>query len=380
MDFQPDEAQSHIHELAKTFVKECVAPEAGAWERGEKIPDEFLTRMARQGFLGMVAPPQYGGSGIDPVGFVLALMEIAASSSVLGFLMSINNQVCDTINRVGTDEQKQRILPDLVAGGRIGSVALSEPQAGSNVTAIQASAKKAKGGYVLNGEKVYVSAGAYKGIALVCARTSEDRRKGLTFFMVDKEAEGAKQELMEATLGLRASGITVHRFSDCFVREEDRLGEEGSGFDFIQRVLGMGRLGVAAQCVGIARAAFDLALQHAKTREQFGGPLSKLQAVQFSLADMAMEIDAAELMTLRAAWVKAQEEPYATEAAMAKLLASEAAGKVTDAALQIHGGAGYFEASPIARLYADARGTRIFEGTSEIMRLLIARDLIGQLK
>ncbi|MFQ5916087.1 MAG: acyl-CoA dehydrogenase family protein [Nitrospinota bacterium] len=380
MDFQPDDTQLHIRELAQGFVKECVASEAKAWERDGKIPEEFLTRMARQGFLGMVAPPQFGGSGIDPVGFVLASMEIAAASSVLGLVMSINNQVCDTVNRAASEEQKQRLLPELVAGGQIGSIALSETQAGSNVTAIQTSARKVEGGYVLNGKKVYVSNGAFKGIALVCARTSQERRRGLTFFMVDKDADGTKRQVMDATLGLRAASMTVHSFKDCFVREEDRLGEEGSGFDIIQTVMGMGRLGVAAQCVGIARAAFDLALRHAKSREQFGGPLAELQAVQFSLADMATAIDAAELMTLRAAWVKAQEKPYATEAAMAKLLASEAAGRVTDAALQIHGGAGYFDAAPIARLYADARGTRIYEGTSEIMKILIARDIIGALK
>ena len=251
------------------------------------------------------------------------------------------------------------------------------------MTAIETSATKARGGYVLNGEKVFVSNGAYEGVALVCARTSEDRRGGrggLTFFMVDKRAEGARYELMPQTLGLRAANMTVHRFEECFVRAEDRLGEEGSGFDLIQTAIGNGRLGIAGQCVGIARAALALALQHAKTREQFGGPLANLQAVQFSLADMATAIDAAELMALRAAWLKARDRSWGTEAAMAKLLASEAAGRVTDAALQIHGGIGYFAASRIARLYADARGARLFEGTTEIMKLLIARDVIGELK
>ena len=380
MDFQPDETQSRIRDLAKVFVKECVTPEAETWDREERIPEDFLTRMAQQGFLGMVAPAECGGSGIDSVGWVLAVAEVAAASPALGFVMSINNQFCDTIQSAADDEQKQRILPDHVAGGKIGSIALTETRAGSNVTAIETSATKARGGYVLNGEKVFVSNGAYEGVALVCARTSEDRRGGLTFFMVDKRAEGVRHELMPRTLGLRAANMTVHRFEDCFVRAEDRLGEEGAGFDLIQTAVGIGRLGIAGQCVGIARAALALALQHAKTREQFGGPLASLQAVQFSLADMATAIDAAELMTLRAAWLKARNRSWGTEAAMAKLLASEAAGRVTDGALQIHGGIGYFEASRIARLYVDARGARLLEGTTEIMKLLIARDVIGELK
>ncbi|MDP6484166.1 MAG: acyl-CoA dehydrogenase family protein [Nitrospinota bacterium] len=380
MDFQPDETQSRIRDLAKVFVRECVTPEAETWEREEHIPENFLKRMAQQGFLGMVVPADYGGSGIDPVGWVLALAEVAAASPTLGLVMSINNQFCAAIQSAADDEQKRRILPDHVAGGKIGSIALTETRAGSNVTAIETSAKRTNGGYVLNGEKIFVSNGAYEGVALVCARTSEDRRGGLTFFMVDKRAEGARHELMPQTLGLRAANMTVHRFEDCFVRAEDRLGDEGAGFDLIQTAIGNGRIGIAAQCVGIARAALDLAIQHAQTREQFGGPLADLQAVQFSLADMATAIDAAELTALRAAWLKARDRSWGTEAAMAKLLASEAAGRVTDAALQIHGGGGYFADSRIARLYADARGARLFEGTTEIMRLLIARDVIGDLK
>ncbi|MFQ5692707.1 MAG: acyl-CoA dehydrogenase family protein, partial [Nitrospinota bacterium] len=217
MDFQPNETQSRILELSRTFVRECVEPEARAWDRDAEIPEAFLERMARQGFLGMVIPPEFGGSGIDPVGYVLALMEIAAASPALGLVMSINNQVGDTILRVATQAQKERVLPDLVSGGCFGSIALTEPQAGSNVTAIQTSAKKVDGGYVLNGKKVYVSNGAYRGIALVCARTSDDRRRGLTFFLVDKDAEGARREPMERTLGLRATSMTVHHFTDCFV-------------------------------------------------------------------------------------------------------------------------------------------------------------------
>lgn len=386
MDFQPDETQSHIRELARIFARECVAPEAGAWDRDDRIPDDFLLRMARQGFLGMTAPPQFGGSAVDPVGFVLALSEVSAASPALGLVMSVHNQVCDAVGRFGTEDQRRRFLPDLAAGGRIGSIALSEPRAGSGEAAVEASAERVDGGYVLNGRKMHVPNGAYPGVALVCARVSPGgpggggRRAGLTFFLVDKGAEGTRREAAQRTLGLRAAGVAVHRFADCFIREEDRLGEEGSGLRVIEEAAGMGRLGIAAQCVGIARAAFDLALRHAQAPDPLGGPLANLQAVQFSLADMATAIDAAELLTLRAAWRKARGEPCGTEAAMAKLLASEAAGEVTDAALQLHGGGGYLESSPVARLYADARGTRICEGTSEVLRLLIARELIGALK
>lgn len=380
MDFEPSERQTHIQERAKTFVRECVLPEAEAWEKDCEIPERFLERMARQGFLGLVVPPEYGGGGIGPVGLVLALAEISDASPTLGFVMSINNQFCDAVHRFATEDQRQRVLPDHVAGGQIGSIALTEAEAGSNATAVQTSAKRTEGGYLLNGEKLYVSNGGYKGRVVVCARTSTDRRKGLTFFLVDKEAEGSRRKLMEQTIGLRPANMTVHTFEDCFVPEQDRLGEEGSGFDFIQLAIGNGRLGIAAQCVGISRAALRLALKHAKSRKQFGGPLTELQAIQFYLADMATSVDAAELMTLRAAWLKENGKPYDTEAAMAKLYASEAAGKVTDTALQIFGGKGYFDAAPAARLYADARGARLFEGTSEIMKVLIARGVLGEFK
>jgi alkylation response protein AidB-like acyl-CoA dehydrogenase len=361
--------------MARVFVEKCVATEAPAWDRDAGIPSDFLLRMAQQGFLGMIAPSQYGGSAVEPVAYALALMEIAAASPSLALVMSISNVFCDTIHQLATEEQKQRMLPDHVAGGHIPSIAITEPQAGSNASAIETSAKRVEAGYVLNGTKIYVTNGKNQGRVMVFARTSDDRRTGLTCFLVDKGTKGASHEVMETTLGLRAVNMTEMRFADCFVAEEDLLGEEGSGFEVIQQVLGIGRVGIGSQCVGIARGAYRLALQHVKTREQFGGPLAKLQAVQISLADMATEIDAAELLTLRAAALRAEGKPHDAESAMAKLFASEMACRVTDKALQLHGGAGYFESSPLARFYADARATRIYEGTSEIMRVLIARAL-----
>lgn len=379
MDFHPNGTQSHVHALARAFVDDCIESEAGKWERAGAIPKGFLKRMAQQGFLGIVAPSEYGGSEIDTVGLVLALIEISAASPALGFVMSINNQFIATLVQLASKEQKDRILPEHVAGGHIGSIVLTEAEVGSNATAVRTIAKKIDGGYLLNGTKIYVSNGEYPGTMLVCARTSKERRQGLSVFLIDKTRDELKKERMDPTLEFRALSMTVNHFEDFFVPEEDRLGEEGSGFDIIQVAMGNGRIGIAGQCVGIARAALNLALDHTKQRKQIGGPFSDLQTIQFSLADMDTWADASELMVLRAAWLKAEGKNWATESAMAKMYASEMAGRVTDAALQIHGGVGYFDFSSIVRFGADARDARIFEGTNEVMKLLIARSVLGEL-
>ncbi len=379
LDFNPNATQLHIHELARAFVVDCVEFEAEKWERSGTIPKAFLKRMAQLGFLGIVAPPEYGGSEIDPVGFVLALIEISAVSPTLGFVMSTNNQFIDTLVQLASKQQKERILPDHVAGGHIASIALTEIEARSNARVIRTVAKKIDGGYLLNGTKIYVFNGEYPGTMLVCARTSKERRRGLSFFLIDKAKDEIKREQMDSTLGFRSVSMTVNNFKDLFVSEEDRLGEEGSGLDIIQLAMESGQIGIAGQCAGIARAGLNLALGHAKQRKQLGDPLLDLQGTQFSLTDMATWADASESMVLQAAWMKAIEKNWASEAAMAEMYASEMAGRITDAALQIHCGAGYVESSPITKFYSDAPSAGIFEGTNEVKKLLIARSIIGEL-
>jgi alkylation response protein AidB-like acyl-CoA dehydrogenase len=372
-----DETVEQIRDAARDFAQERLAPGAAARDVESRFPRQELKEMGELGFLGMLVPEAYGGSDLGTVAYALALEEIAAGDGACSTIMSVHSSVgCVPILRFGTDEQKNRFLPKLASGEWIGGFALTEPQAGSDASAIRTRARRDGGHYVIDGAKQFITSGKNGDMIIVFAVTDPSAgKKGISAFIVPTDTPGYKVVTVEKKLGLHSSDTCALAFDGMRVPVENRLGEEGEGYRIALANLEGGRIGIAAQAVGMARAAFEAARIYAHERKAFGKPIFEQQAIAFKLADMATHIEAARHMVLHAAALKDAGRPCLTEASMAKLFASEMAERVCSDAIQIHGGYGYLSDYPVERIYRDVRICQIYEGTSEVQRLVIARSL-----
>jgi alkylation response protein AidB-like acyl-CoA dehydrogenase len=382
MEFELTEEQLSVKEAARQFTQQELLAGVIERDRDMKHPTEQVQMMGELGFLGMMVSPDYGGGGMDTVSYVLAMEEISKVDSSCSVIMSVNNSlVCWGIEEYGTEEQKQKYLPKLTSGEWIGSFCLSEPEAGSDATSQRTTAVDMGDHYVVNGTKNWITNGGKSSIHLVIAQTHADKgHRGINALIVETAWDGVHIGAKEDKLGIRASDTHTIMYNDVKVPKENRIGDDGFGFKFAMKVLSGGRIGIAAQALGIAAGAYELAVKYAKEREAFGKPISQHQAIAFKLADMATEIEAARLLVYRAAWLKDQGMDYTSAAAMAKLFASEVAMKHTVEAIQVHGGYGYVKEYHVERLMRDAKITQIYEGTSEMQRIVISRNILnGQL-
>ena len=372
--------QKLIRDTAHAFAREQLAPNAAARDREGAFPEDALRQMGELGLLGMLVPEAWGGAGADHVSYALAIEEVAAGDGACSTIMSVHNSVaCMPILRYGTDAQKERFLRPMARGELLGAFALSEPQAGSDAANLRTRAKRDGGEYVLNGVKQFITSGKYAGIVITFAVTDPDAgKKGISAFIVPTNTRGYIVSRLEKKLGQHASDTAQILFEDLRLPADHRLGREGEGYRIALSNLEGGRIGIAAQSVGMARAAWEAALDYAKAREAFGKAIAEHQAVAFRLADMATQIEAARLLVLSAAALRNAGEPCLKEACMAKLFASEMAERVCSAAIQIHGGYGYLQDFPVERIYRDVRVSQIYEGTSDVQRMVIARELLKE--
>ena len=375
-DFYTDD-QRMIRDAARDFSVECLAPHAAQWDRDAKLPDEVVKQMGELGLLGMIVPSEWGGSYTDYVAYSLALEEVAAGCASCATLMSVHNSVgCGPILNFGTKEQKDTYLEDLATGRRIGAFCLTEPQAGSEAHNLRTRAELRNGQWILNGNKQFVTNGARANIAIVFAVTDPELgKRGISAFIVPTDTPGFNVGPPEHKMGIRASDTCPIAFDDCAVPEANLLGQRGEGLRIALSNLEGGRIGIAAQALGIARAAFDAARLYANERVQFGKTLKEHQSVANMLADMTTRLNAARLLVHHAARLRSAGKPCLSEASQAKLYASEMAEEVCSHAIQIHGGYGYLEDYGVERHYRDARITQIYEGTSEVQRMVIARQV-----
>ena len=382
MDLKLTEEQEMVRKMAPDFAQKEVAPIAAEMDEKGEVPFENIKKMGQLGLLGLTAPEEYGGGGADTVSYVVALEEIAKACASTAVVMAVQNSLVNyALARFGTEEQKRKFLVPLAQGEKIGAYALTEPEAGSDAAAIRTRAVRDGDEYVINGTKHFITNGGFADIVILYATVDPSKGyRGITAFIVEKGTPGFSTGKEENKMGIRATNTCELIFQDCRVPVANRLGDEGQGFKIALSALDAGRIGIGAQAVGIAQAAYEAALEYAKTRVQFGQPIAQLQAIQWMLADMATRIEAARLLVYKAALAKDEAQKtgarFSKEAAMAKLFASETAGFVTDCALQIHGGYGYMKDYPLERYYRDARITRIYEGTNEIQRLVIARSIL----
>jgi len=376
-DLELSEDQRMIRDMARDFARREIAPHAQAWEKAGWIDDALVAQMGELGLLGMVVPEEWGGSYIDYVAYALAVEEISAGDGATGALMSIHNSVgCGPVLNYGSQAQKDEWLAELASGRAIGCFALTEPQAGSEAHNLRTRAELVDGQWVLNGSKQFCSNAKRAKLAIVFAVTDPDLgKKGLSAFLVPTDTPGFAVERSEHKMGIRASDTCAVSLSDSRIPEANLLGERGKGLAIALSNLEGGRIGIGAQALGIARAAFEAALLYARERVQFGKQIAEHQSIANMLADMQTQLNAARLLILHAARLKSAGLPCLSEASQAKLFASEMAEKVCSQAVQIHGGYGYLEDYPVERYYRDARITQIYEGSSEIQRLLIAREL-----
>ena len=378
MSFKLTDEQLMIQAMVRDFAREVLLTTAMERDRTKEFPSKNLKKMAELGLMGMMVPPEYNGAGVDTVSYVLALEEVAYACASTAVVMSVHNSiVCETINRFGTEEQKQTYLKPLAAGNVIGSFALTEPHAGSDPVSQSTWAVRDADHYTINGTKRFITSGKNAAVTIITAKTNKTKRhKGISAFIVKKGTPGFTVGKTEEKMGLCASDTTDLVLRDCRIPAENLLGQEGDGFKIAMTALDGGRIGIGAQSVGVAQAALDAAVSYAKEREQFGQLISKFQGLRWMLADMATELEAARQLTFSAAAKKDRGETYTMEASMAKLFASEMVNRVTAKALQIHGGYGYTKEYPVERLYRDARVFTIYEGTSEIQRVVIANHLL----
>ncbi len=380
MKFQLTEEHLMIQQAARDFAQNDLL--SGVIERDEKqqFPKEQVKKMGELGFLGMMVSPEYGGSGLDTISYVLAMEEISKVDASCSVIMSVNNSlVCWGLEKFGTEEQKKKYLVPLASGEIIGAFCLSEPEAGSDATSQKTTAIDKGDHYLLNGTKNWITNGGSASVYLVMAQTDTEKgHHGINCLIVEKDMEGFTVGKKEDKLGIRGSDTHSLMFQDVKVPKENRLGEEGFGFKFAMKVLSGGRIGIAAQALGIASGAYELALRYAKERKTFGKPIGNHQGVGFKLADMATEIEAARLMCLQAAWLKDQGKNFDKASAQAKLFASSVAMKTTVEAVQVHGGYGYVKEYHVERLMRDAKITQIYEGTSEIQKIVISRALLAE--
>ncbi len=378
MNFQLTEEQLAVQEAARDFAQSELLPEVIERDTEARFPKEQIQKMGALGFMGMMVDPAYGGGGMDTISYVIAMEELSKIDASASVSMSVNNSlVCWGLEKYGTEEQKQSYLTKLATGAQLGAFCLSEPEAGSDATSQQTTATLEGDYYLLNGTKNWITNGSSASIYLVIAQTDASKgHKGISVFIVERGWDGFVVGKKEDKLGIRGSDTHSLMFTDVKVPVKNRIGAEGFGFTFAMETLNGGRIGIAAQALGIASGAYELALAYSKERKAFGKPISQHQAIQFKLADMATQIEAARLLVYKAAWLKDEGKDYAQASAMAKLYASEVAMSVTIEAVQVHGGYGYVKEYHVERLMRDAKITQIYEGTSEIQRIVISRGVL----
>jgi butyryl-CoA dehydrogenase len=378
MDFNPTKEQEMIRAMVSEFAEKEVKPLASEIDETGKFPWKTIEKMGKLNLMGLPIPQKYGGAGVDTISYVIAVEEISKRCASTGVIMSVHTSVGTyPIYLFGTEEQKQKFVVPLAKGKRIGAFALTEPGAGSDAAATQTTAVREGDYYILNGSKIFITNGGVAGSVIVVAMTDKSKRhRGISAFIVEKGTEGFSLGSKEKTMGMIGSDTTELVFENCMVPKENLLAEEGMGFKIAMMALDAGRIGIAAQALGIAEAALEESIKYSKEREQFGKPIAKFQAIQWMIANMACEIEAARMLIYNAAHIKDKGARYTKEAAMAKCYASEVAMRATIKALQIHGGYGYTKDYPVERFFRDAKVTEIYEGTSEIQRLVIASILL----
>jgi alkylation response protein AidB-like acyl-CoA dehydrogenase len=379
MDFEPSWAEAQIARTAREIATRRIAPGAAARDREESFPESELLALAEAGLMGITVPDEYGGTGAGPLALALAVSEIARADASVAVTMSVTNMVGEILARYGAPELKHRLLPRLCSGAAVaGAFALSEPQSGSDAGAMATTARRAEGGYLLRGSKQWITSGDRAGVLVVMARMAEADARTISAFVLEPPVPGLTAGRHERKMGQRGSSTVPLVLDDVFVPAGALLGAEGEGFKVALTALDGGRIGVAAQAIGIARAALDVAIAHARERRQFDQPLASFQGIQHLIADAATNIEAAWLLVLQAAWAKEKGHPFTRMAAQAKLLATERAVEVCDRAVQILGGYGYTREFPVERYLRDVRVTTIYEGTSQIQRIVIAKQLLRE--
>ena len=378
MNFELTEEQIAVRDAAREFAQTKLLPGVIERDENQTFPAEQIKELGELGFLGMMVDPKYGGSGMDAVSYVLAMEEISKVDASCSVVMSVNNSlVCWGLETFGTEEQKEKYLKPLATGEIIGAFCLSEPEAGSDATSQQTTAIDKGNHYLLNGTKNWITNGSSASVYLVIAQTDVEKgHRGINAFIVEKGMDGFVVGQKENKLGIRGSDTHSLMFTDVKVPKENRIGEDGFGFTFAMKTLSGGRIGIASQALGIASGAYELALQYSKERKAFGKEISKHQAIAFKLADMATEIEAARLLCLKAAWLKDNGQNYVKIGAMAKVFASETAMKTTVEAVQVHGGYGFVKEYHVERLMRDAKITQIYEGTTEVQKIVISRSIL----
>ena len=378
MNFELTEEHKMIREAARDFAQNELLPEVIDRDEAQSFPSEQIKKLGELGLMGMMVDPKYGGAGMDTISYVLAIEEISKVDASCSVVMSVNNSlVCWGIETFGTEEQKQKYLIPLAKGEIIGAFCLSEPEAGSDATSQQTTAIDKGDHYLLNGTKNWITNGSTASVYLVIAQTDVDKgHKGINAFIIEKDMPGFEVGLKENKLGIRGSDTHSLMFTDVIVPKQNRIGKDGFGFTFAMKTLSGGRIGIAAQALGIASGAYELAIKYSKERKAFGKEISKHQAIAFKLADMATEIEASRLLCMKAAWLKDNGQNYDKISAMAKVFASETAMKTTIEAVQVHGGYGFVKEYHVERLMRDAKITQIYEGTSEIQKIVISRSIL----
>jgi butyryl-CoA dehydrogenase len=377
MPFQLSSEQEMIRLMAQDFARNELEPNAREWDQKEIFPQDAVRKMGALGLFGMMVPQELGGTQAGTVSYSLALQEIAYSCASTAVTMSVTNLSCEPLLKFGNEEQKEKYLKPLAEGRYLGAFAITEPAAGSDPGSMTTRAEDKGDYYLVNGSKIFITNGSFADVIILIARTGQEKsNRSLSGFVLEKGTPGFKIGRTEDKMGLRASNTVELIFEDCRIPKRNLLGREGVGFKIAMAALDSGRIGIASQSLGIARACLDEAIRYAKTRRQFGRTINSFQAIQWMIADAATEIEAARCLTLYAAGLKDQGLPYTKEASMAKLFASEMVNRVAYEALQIHGGYGYMKEYKIERLYRDARVTSIYEGTSEVQRIVVAREVM----
>ncbi len=378
MNIDLTDEQRQVRDLCREFADKELKPNARAWDEHHRFPKEAIAKLAEMGLMAVAIPPEWGGAGMDNVSYALAMEEISRGCAGTAVVMSVSNSLyCDPVMKFGTDEQKKQFLALFARGEKLGCFALTEPMSGSDAAEMRTVAVKKGDDYLINGSKNFITNGPQADAVLVFLMTDKAKRhKGISAFLVPADAKGFSRGKPDDKVGIRASGSCSLFFEDCLVPARYRLGAEGDGFKIAMATLDGGRIGIAAQALGIARAAYEEALAYAKERKAFGQPIAQFQAIQFMLADMATELDAARLLVWRAAVMKDRGLRHSAESAMAKLYASEMCERVTSKAIQVHGGYGYVKEYDVERHWRDSRITEIYEGTSEIQRLVISAAVL----
>ncbi|MCK4614964.1 MAG: acyl-CoA dehydrogenase family protein [Thermoplasmata archaeon] len=378
MDLELSPEQKALYNDIRAFVDEVIAPQATYLEQNEVLPKEILNELGKRGYMGVTIPEKYGGLGADNISYEIVCEEVSRGCGSTGITVAAHNTLgIQQIYLMGSEEQKERWIPPLATGKKLGSWGLTEPQAGSDAGGLQTTAVPDGDEWIINGSKIFITSGHEAEIFTIMAMTDKAKRhRGISAFVVERGTPGFRLGAKEDKLGLRATVTSELVFEDCRVPKENMLGERGMGFIGAMNILDSGRIGIGAMALGIAQAAFDAALEYAKTRQAFGRPIGKKQAIAFMLSNMAMEIDAARLLLLKAAWLKDNKKPFTKEAAMGKLFASEVGTKICSKAIQIHGGHGFTTRYPVERFYRDAKITEIYEGTTEVQKMVISGNLL----